>query len=311
MSDKHEVHGWNAGCKSHTWTFYSSQLFTTTAAVHVLWCRNWQTWRAKLFALQWWIPSSTLFILIIGSTGPNGSSQAIRISGSTLSIRTGQMRLPSLFHSCISANLHTRFTSHNQNFYRWLNSFWMQGTTFVSSSTSQWAIFLWTPLWNLKKGILGKVETCAKMFDSINIMSLHETTSKHWHIKMKSGNILGLIYLYAHPAILEGGLRVGLHLMELSTFLLGIFYKTLNEISWRFTDHRGDVTVFLRHANSKLLNFLINFFHQFIRNWLHHTNHLHSSAPLSTACNHPYKQYNEHIMHLPVEWSFLTDRWTW
>lgn len=41
------------------------------------------TWRPKLLALQWWIPSSTEFILITGSTGPNGSSHAILISGRT------------------------------------------------------------------------------------------------------------------------------------------------------------------------------------------------------------------------------------
>lgn len=58
------------------------------------------TCRAKLLALQWWIPSSTVFIRMTGRIGPKGSSQAIRMSGRTWSIRIGHIKLPSLLHSC-------------------------------------------------------------------------------------------------------------------------------------------------------------------------------------------------------------------
>ncbi len=71
------------------------------------WKKKIQTWSAKLFALQWWMPSSIVLIRITGNTGPKGSSQAIRMSGRTWSIRSGQIRLPSRFHSC-------RSTSHTQ-----------------------------------------------------------------------------------------------------------------------------------------------------------------------------------------------------
>jgi len=57
------------------------------------------TWRPKLLALQWRIPSSTEFILITGKTGPNGSSHDILISGRTLSNKSGHMRFPSLLYS--------------------------------------------------------------------------------------------------------------------------------------------------------------------------------------------------------------------
>lgn len=57
------------------------------------------TWRPKLLALQWRIPSSTEFILITGKTGPNGSSHDILISERTLSNKRGHMRFPSLLYS--------------------------------------------------------------------------------------------------------------------------------------------------------------------------------------------------------------------
>ena len=50
---------------------------------------------SDLFAIS--IASSTEFILIIGNTGPNGSSQAILISVVTLSKTTGHIKFFSLF----------------------------------------------------------------------------------------------------------------------------------------------------------------------------------------------------------------------
>lgn len=57
------------------------------------------TWSPKLLALQWWMPSSTELIRMTGKTGPNGSSQAILISGRTLSNNNGHIRFPSLLYS--------------------------------------------------------------------------------------------------------------------------------------------------------------------------------------------------------------------
>lgn len=57
------------------------------------------TCRAKLFALQWWMPSSTVLMRMTGRIGPKGSSQAILMSGRTWSISIGQIRFPSLLHS--------------------------------------------------------------------------------------------------------------------------------------------------------------------------------------------------------------------
>ena len=67
-----------------------------------LWYTKWwqhYTWRPKLLALLWWIASSIEFILITGKTGPKGSSQAILISGRTLSNNNGHIRLPSRLYS--------------------------------------------------------------------------------------------------------------------------------------------------------------------------------------------------------------------
>lgn len=59
-------------------------------------CVNTQPCSASLLLLQWSMACCTSSTLMMGSTGPKGSSQAMRMLGVTLSMSVGHRRLPSL-----------------------------------------------------------------------------------------------------------------------------------------------------------------------------------------------------------------------